>query len=524
MTQSGMASITDLVQTCGDWPPWPTHLDLWKVTKEYKELYKTNPILDDPIDTHLTPFTIDDEIPDNYEIAKAVRKLRNSKAPAQADTSKHYYNKRRRMTQLPMGQIPEEMTWSVLVLIPKSSGGTHGIGLLVILWKVCSWIHSTSWLTTWFSKGSRHRHSIYWRQITNAIDTHTQNPLISNIFGPVQSLWHPWSNQEATTTVLQNYGVGNQILLWLTNFWNSLTIVARQQGYYGNTFRSECRTTQGDIISPTIFNIIVNAVVQAWHNKMETQGLSNKVQAIFYADNGHLYSTDADKLQWATELMVLDLFECMLGLQTNPTKTNAMVFAPHPSTTRICSPANICWLLGDHSEDTYSMRKWCLIECNTCNTQIQARNLTWHKQTKHGIDITHTNQLTTPPHLTGIGNTYEISMPEYCQPGQCPVPGCEAVMTDRYGMHHHFLFQHYYDTIIITEEDQLPRCKKCRMFCTLIALAGKHQQSAVCRDGAKRNWRKIRNLQYIQALWHTKPTYWNCHNFLILRMNTNVQW
>jgi hypothetical protein len=35
------------------------------------------------------------------------------------------------------GHIPEEMTWSVLVLIPKLSGGTRGIGLLDILWKVC---------------------------------------------------------------------------------------------------------------------------------------------------------------------------------------------------------------------------------------------------------------------------------------------------------------------------------------------------------------------------------------------------
>jgi hypothetical protein len=29
-------------------------------------------------------------------------------------------------------------------------------------------------------------------------------------------------------------------------------------GYYGNLFRSECGTTQGDIASPTIFNILVN--------------------------------------------------------------------------------------------------------------------------------------------------------------------------------------------------------------------------------------------------------------------------
>jgi hypothetical protein len=64
--------------------------------------------------------------------------------------------------------------------------------------------------------------------------------------------------------ILQNYGVGEQILQLITKFWNSLTVVAKQQGYYGKPFRSERGTTQGDIVSPTIFNIIVDAVVRAW--------------------------------------------------------------------------------------------------------------------------------------------------------------------------------------------------------------------------------------------------------------------
>jgi hypothetical protein len=36
------------------------------------------------------------------------------------------------------GDIPQEMTWSILVLIPKTSGGARGIGLLETMWKVCS--------------------------------------------------------------------------------------------------------------------------------------------------------------------------------------------------------------------------------------------------------------------------------------------------------------------------------------------------------------------------------------------------
>jgi hypothetical protein len=36
------------------------------------------------------------------------------------------------------GDIPQEMMWAILVLIPKTSGGTRGIGLLETMWKVCS--------------------------------------------------------------------------------------------------------------------------------------------------------------------------------------------------------------------------------------------------------------------------------------------------------------------------------------------------------------------------------------------------
>jgi hypothetical protein len=70
---------------------------------------------------------------------------------------------------------------------------------------------------------------------------------------------------------------------------------------------------------------------------MVSEGLSDVVRAIFYANNGHLYRNDANALQQATDVIV-NLFECM-GLKTNPNKTQAMVCVPHPSITKIGSPA-----------------------------------------------------------------------------------------------------------------------------------------------------------------------------------------
>lgn len=44
-------------------------------------------------------------------------------------------------------------------------------------------------------------------------------------------------------------------------------VVARQAGYHGKPFRAERGVTQGDVISPTIFNIVTDTVIRAWIDK-----------------------------------------------------------------------------------------------------------------------------------------------------------------------------------------------------------------------------------------------------------------
>ena len=60
------------------------------------------------------------------------------------------------------------------------------------------------------------------------------------------------------------------------NYWRRLTMVARAGGYYGTAFGGERGVTQGDPLSPTIFNVVVDAVVRHWVNgiieEMEVRG------------------------------------------------------------------------------------------------------------------------------------------------------------------------------------------------------------------------------------------------------------
>ena len=88
--------------------------------------------------------------------------------------------------------------------------------------------------------------------------------------------------------------------------------------------------TQGDPLSPTIFNVVVDAVVRHWvtleveeAEKMGERGKECRHQAaLFYADDGIVASSDPCCLQWAFNALV-GLFE-RVGLRNNVGKTVSM--------------------------------------------------------------------------------------------------------------------------------------------------------------------------------------------------------
>ena len=64
--------------------------------------------------------------------------------------------------------------------------------------------------------------------------------------------------------ILEGYGVGPSARRLLTTYWRRLTMVARAGGYYGEAFKGARGVTQGDPLLPTIFNVVVDAVVRPW--------------------------------------------------------------------------------------------------------------------------------------------------------------------------------------------------------------------------------------------------------------------
>ena len=84
-----------------------------------------------------------------------------------------------------------------------------------------------------------------------------------------------------------------------------MTMVAGARGYYGEAFKGARGVTQGDPLSPNIFNVVVDEVVRHWvtmvleeAEKRGERGDEGRHQAaLFDADNGMVASSDPRWLQ-----------------------------------------------------------------------------------------------------------------------------------------------------------------------------------------------------------------------------------
>jgi hypothetical protein len=119
-----------------------------------------------------------------------------------------------------------------------------------------------------------------------------------------------------TLSLLEAYGIGPHIPSIIQAVWDLEMVVPKSGRYFGIPFPAWCGVPQGDIISPIIFNIIVDAVIHEWYFRMG----DDNTQMFFYANDGCLAGTDPATIQKGLTLIV-ELFKCMnLHLNTDKTK------------------------------------------------------------------------------------------------------------------------------------------------------------------------------------------------------------
>ena len=69
---------------------------------------------------------------------------------------------------------------------------------------------------------------------------------------------------ERLLITLEGYGTGPCLYGLLETFWDCQRVVPRQNGFHGPAFPATRGTTQGGLVSQTLFNVVVDNFIRTW--------------------------------------------------------------------------------------------------------------------------------------------------------------------------------------------------------------------------------------------------------------------
>ena len=157
-----------------------------------------------------------------------------------------------------------------MVLIPKGKKDYRGIGLVEVMWKVVAAI-----LNRRITSSITYHDFLYGFRAVRGTGTATleakllqqlaalREEVLYVIFLDLHKAYDDLDRSRCLE-ILEGYGVGPQARRLLQTYWRLLTMVAQAGGYYRAAFQGEIGVKQGNPMSPTIFNVVVDTVVRHW--------------------------------------------------------------------------------------------------------------------------------------------------------------------------------------------------------------------------------------------------------------------
>jgi hypothetical protein len=329
----------------------PTVTDSKIITEDYAELFAARPSFGEPLPIHVQPFPILDSIPDKEEIKKALKRMKRGKCPGVSgitvedllrwcDSVPDAWTIVVTLVQQAFedGTIPTAFAYGILCLIPKSVPDKfRPIALLEVIYKLCSTIihmrlgeaivfHPS---IHGFRSGRGTGTAILEAKLLMQIFACEANPLFQVFLDLTKA--YDSLDRDRTMAILAAYGIGPRTCRLIQAIWDSDTMFPKQAGIYGEPFHAQRGVRQGDVISPDIFNIIVDCVIREWYHQINAfvPDPLLALSALFYADDGKLAGSTPSLVQTGLDLFV-QLFR-RIGLELNATKTQTMIcLGPKP--------------------------------------------------------------------------------------------------------------------------------------------------------------------------------------------------
>jgi hypothetical protein len=137
------------------------------------------------------------------------------------------------------GEIPQQLTWVIEVLLLKGVGGYRGIGHLELLWKVVERI--MDWQLNVLPlheelHGCRNRQgtgtAILEAKLAQQFAHLEQEPFYW-VFLDLKKAFNAM-DRERCLLILEGYGAGPNMVWLIGNFWRDATMVCRASGNYGD--------------------------------------------------------------------------------------------------------------------------------------------------------------------------------------------------------------------------------------------------------------------------------------------------
>ena len=239
------------------------------------------------------------------------------------------------------GDIPMEMMWKILVLIPKGDTDNSGIGLLELLWKVVEAIIDTllkagirlNEIIHGLCSGREMDMVILKLYMSQELDSMEQDTRLLVLLD-LQKL-HRAVDYDYLLMILEGYGAITHMFMLLDVFWDQQKVVNFQNGYHGPHFNGTRRNSQDRIISPTLFKLIFENMVQNClalkvEDSLVAQELLGHVVGrylgLFYSEGG-VWGLQNPKWFQGAQNMIIRLFY-RYGLVDNAAKSKVMTCQP----------------------------------------------------------------------------------------------------------------------------------------------------------------------------------------------------